>query len=280
MLKILIFLSVVLNGIDSLRAQQPLTDAEALSQFHHSFDAASGTAHWMCTPEQTRKGMHQGWSCSSENTRVSVSVLLNKEVLEGNLAKTYVVASSKPVNDELGEYNCHACQPAIGVAVFVKQGSKWSMESSNPSVGFYGGWGEVPGVEILEIGPEKHGILLSQEDLAQGYESTSKFLLVPFGTSVVEAWSIQDEADNSAAIDPDDNSNRQAPYHVKAIFKFSPSNGLNKLARGFYRIEVISMGTYREDLNHPIKLENWTETYEFRDGEYRLLQHRKYVEKK
>jgi len=42
---------------------------------------------------------------------------------------------------------------------------------------------------------------------------------------------------------------------------------------------VISTGKDREDFNNPIKPENWTEIYRFKDGEYKLLSHKDLIEK-
>jgi hypothetical protein len=91
--------------------------------------------------------------------------------------------------------------------------------------------GESPGGEIIEIGPERRGVILSVRDISQGFASSTKYLLSSFGQTVVQAWSIQDESDNLAAIDPEDKSNKQIPYRTSAAFGFLPLNYARKLDR-------------------------------------------------
>jgi len=277
-MRILIALFCVLCLVKELPSQAPLSYDEALKQLYRGYDPVKKTAQWVCTKGQERKGMHAGWLCPKQHAVVSVSVLLEAEVREGSAVRAYVTASARPLKDALGNYECHACLPSIGVAVFEKRAQQWVLESSNAAVGFYGGWGNPPGVDLVEVGPEKHGIVLSTDDIAQGFAWSTKSLLLPIGETVVEAWEIQDENDNLGSIDPDDKENHEVPYRASATFKFLPGDEIAEGTRKYYELEVISRGEDREDYNHPIKPENWTEIYRFRDGKYRLVSHTDIIE--
>lgn len=280
MTKALILLFSALIAIGDLQAQSTLSRNEALKQLYRGYDPDKETAQWVCTKEQERKNAHAGWLCSKEHATVSISVLLEAEVQEGDADRFYLVASAKPVKEAFGEYECHACLPAIGVAMFTKQAQRWTLESVNSAAGFYGGWGNPPGVDLVEVGPKKHGIVLSVADMGQGFAASTKSLLTPVGKTIVESWSIQDENDNLGSIDPDDKENKEVPYRASAAFKFFPGDEVTGGLGEYYDIEVISRGEDKEDYVHPLKPENWTEIYRFRDGKYRLIRHVDVIEAK
>ncbi|MGA2571223.1 MAG: hypothetical protein ABSF23_11950 [Terracidiphilus sp.] len=267
----------------ALPSQVPLSTDEALKQLYHDYNPAKKTAQWVCTKEQQSEGMHPGWPCSEEDTTVSVSVIIRTQVTEGDATRVYLATSAKPAPDSEGEYNCHVCAPATGAAVFVWQGQSWKLESANPAIGFWGGWGDPPDVSLVAVGPERHGLLLSSTDLAQGFSSSFKQLLLPLGKSVEEVWSIEDENDDLGAIDPDDRLNKRVPYRSSAAFRFlTGDDGSASPDRqgDYYDIEVISRGYDREDFGHPIKAQNWTEIYTFKDGKYKLVRRTAFTEVK
>jgi hypothetical protein len=276
-MRTLIFFLACLTAVGLLRAQEPFSQTEALKQIYNQYDAEKKTAQWVCTKAQQAEPLHEGWLCWKEYATVSVSVELMVEVKEGDTEKVYLAASAKPANFP-DHYECHACAPAIGMGVFVWQEQHWVLQSANAAIGFYGAWGDPPGIELVKIGPEKHGVMLSIDDLAQGYAWSTRTLLATVDRTVKEIWSIQDEQDNLGAIDPDDKENDQTPYKSAATFKFFPAK--NESSMEYFDIEVISTGNDREDFNHPIKPENWTEIYRFKGGKYKLLSHKDFIEVK
>lgn len=279
-MKTLILLFMFLCAMSSLQAQARLSLPDALGQLYQNYDPDHGTAQWQCTKGQEETPKTEGWPCWKEYATVVVSVVLMMEVGENGTDKVYLVASAKPANFP-SVYDCHACAPAIGVAVFQATEGDWALRSANPAVGFYGGWGKPPEVSIVPVGLQERGFLLSTSDIAQGYAWSSKTLLLPIGRTVAEVWSIQDQQDNHGAIDPDDKLNKQVPYRSSAAFKFVSKEpaGADEDWEGHYDIEVISRGAISKDLIH-LKPENWTELYRFSDGKYRLLQHRDFIEVK
>src|SRR5665647_1036600 len=155
-MKALILFLACLCAAWPLRAQDRLSALDALGQLYHEFDPDHSTAQWTCTKEQENDSSHPGWPCRKEYATVRVSVELMAEVAENGTDKVYLVSSAVPANPP-GEYECHACAPAIGAAVFVAQEGNWALQSSNPAIGFYGGWGDAPRVDLVWAGPQKRG---------------------------------------------------------------------------------------------------------------------------
>jgi len=277
MKKLILFL-IFLAATTVLLAQQPLLPDEVLQQLYHQYDAGKGTAQWLCIKKQHGEITHEGWPCQKEPATVSVSVELMAEVQENGAKKVYFVSSAKPESDQ-DNYECHACAPAIGIAVFVWQAQHWVIESANPAVGFYGGWGDPPQVDLVQIGPEKHGLMLSVDNMGQGYASSVKILLAPQAQSVSELWRIQDEQDDEGAYDPTDKFATHLFYHSSAALRLYATHQDNGSLADYYDIEVISRGVGTKDLVHS-KPENWTETYRFSGGKYKLLHHRNFIEVK
>ncbi len=280
-MKALIVVLVLICGAGAVRGQEPLSILDGMKGLYRDFDADKSTAQWDCTKEQEKKGPHQGWPCTAENATVRVSGVMLAELGEDGTDTTYVVASAVPANAP-GGYECHAYQPAIGVAVFVAQEGNWAWQNANPATGFYGGWGEAPRVDLVWVGPHKRGLLLSTTDMAQGYAWSRKVLLMRTERTIEEVWSMEDEGDNLGAIDPADKKDKRAGYRWSAAMRFFAGEPDDRGAGGYesyYDIEVISRGNASEDAAHP-KAENWTEVYRFKDGMYRLLRRTEFVEGK
>lgn len=261
-------------------AQDPLPQDEALRQIYNNYDAKTKTAQWVCTDAQKKsQEIHEGWACDQENAAVSIAALLMAEVQESGTTRVYVAASAKPTNSP-GGYECHMCAPAIGVGVFAGRGEHWILESANAAVGFYGSWGGPPSVDLVKAGPEKHGLILWAGYAGQGYSSSNKVLVVPLDKSVSEVWRIDDEKDNYGAYDPTGKFGPRIRYRSWAAFRFALSQDRSGHLREFFDIEVSSRGRDEEGPAISLRSENWTETYRFNDGKYRLLSHQDFVEVK
>jgi hypothetical protein len=264
-----------LSFVCTIAAKEPLSQAEALKQIYNNYDAKTETAQWICTEKQHKTGPHEGWPCDAENAPVSVDVLMMAEVNN----EIFVVASATPANSP-SRFECHGCAPAIGVGVFVWQGHQWELKSANTAVGFYGGWGDPPNIDLVTVGPEKHGVLLSMEDMAQGYSSSTKVLFMPLGKMVSEVWKIDDEQDDYGAYDPTDKYGPKVRYRSWASFRFTSTHDEKGQFREFYDIEVSSRGRDPKGPKMTLRSENWMETYRFKDGKYRLMSHHDFVEVK
>jgi hypothetical protein len=277
-MKSLMFLLILCCSLTTLPAQEPLSQDEALKQLYNQYDPATETAQWVCTKGQLIPSPYsEGWPCRKEDTNVSVSVLLMAEVQEDKAEKIYLVASAKPASDPSG-YDCHACDPAIGVAVFTWQAEHWVLQSANAATGFWGGWGSPPYVDFVTVGPSKYGLILSLDNEGQGFASSYKVLLVPADKTVSNVWSIEDEQDDYGAYDPTDKFAIHVKYRSTAAIKYIGSDENANDRNDYYDIEVISRGNDMPGTSHRLKDENWTEIYRFSNGKYRLIQHKNYLE--
>lgn len=258
-----------------LAAQPPLPADTALIQLYPNFNPANHTARWDCSGTK-QASRQEEWPCSEDSSTVAVSVILKADLREGKVERIFLVTSAYPTDEEVPD--CHACKPAIGMAVFKLQSSGWMLESANPVVGQYGSWGEPPNVELLKVGGERYGILLSNSNGGQGYHWSNKHLLFPIGGTVREVWSITDEADDSGVFDPTGQSGPRMAYRSSAAFRFFVDEDTNSAPDPYYDIEVISRGTSRRNDVGPLQPENWTAIYRFRDGKYRLLKRTAFTE--
>jgi hypothetical protein len=271
-----------------LRAQTPLSQDEALKQIYENYDPNTKTATLSCTDAQgieNSKTRGSWWPCYENYSVVSVEIILMATVPtwtdpKHKIEETYLVASAVPAHAPLG-FDCHSCEPAIGVAQFVWQDQKWKLEGTNATVGFYGAWGSPPFINLMAIGPSQYGVLLSKDDGGQGYMSGSKWLLAPIGKTVAEVWNIQDEQDDFGAYDPkgvDGPSIRYrsaAAIRLSCIFDESCANG-----NGYFDIEVISRGMDATGPKASSKAQNWTDVYQLKDGKYKLVRHQRFNETK
>jgi hypothetical protein len=258
-MKTLTLFLLCLTATSVLPAQVPLSQDEALKQIYIQYDAEKKIAQWDCAKDEWR----YEWPCTEKDKTVSVSVLLMSQVVEDGTKIIYLATSVKPNDDSWHGFVCHLCRPKIGVGVFAWQAQHWVLQSANAAVGEFSGSGYSPGGKLVQIGPEKHGLLLSAQDLTHGHFVSYNVLLLPLDRNVAKVWSVSVEQN-----DGEDTQN----YESKATFKFFTARDAS--SRDYYDIEVISTGNYRDKYDQPLKPENWTETYRFKDGEYKLLSHK------
>jgi hypothetical protein len=271
-----------------LRAQTPLLQDEALKQMYGNYDVSTKTTKLPCTDAQRvdNSKMHGSWwPCYEDDSVASVEIILMASVpirtdLKHKIEETFLVTSAVPAHAVSG-FDCHSCEPVIGVAQFAWQDQKWKLESSNATVGSHGAWGGPPFVDLVAIGPSQYGILLSEDDGGQGYMYGSRWLLAPFGRTVAEVWKIQDEQDNFGAYDPKGVYGPSIRYRSVAAIRFSCiledscANG-----NGYFDIEVISRGLDESGPKSSLKAQNWTDVYQFKDGKYKSVRHQSFIETK
>lgn len=271
-----------------LRAQTPLSQDDALRQMYGNYDASTKTATLPCTDAQridNAKTHGSWWPCYENYSAVSAEIILMATVPtwrdpKHKIEEIYLVTSAVPAHAPLG-FDCHSCEPAIGVAQFVWQDQKWNLEKANPTVGFYGSWGGPPFVNLMAIGPSQYGVLLSEDYGGQGYTDGSKWLLAPIGKTVAEVWNIHDEHDDFGAYDPKGVDGPSIRYRSAAAIRFSCifddscANG-----NGYFGIEVISRGLDRTGPKGSLKAQNWTDVYRFKDGKYKLVRRQGFFETK
>lgn len=267
MFKAVFALVALLSSSYAVFSQQPLSRDEALAQIYKEYDPAKQQAKWVCSSSQKliAQATRDGWPCE-EGEIVRISLLLISQLQEGREWKTYVVASASPGEDPK-DFECHACGPAVGVAVFEWKDDHWQLQQANAAVGFYGQYGAGPGAELVALGPHKSGVVLWTSGGGQGYHGSEKHLVAPVGNSISEIWTLGDETDNSGTYDPTDKFAPHRRYYAEAAFKFIYVGN-----NDYYDIIAMSRGT------NSAGSADWTEQYRFRDGKYQLLRKTRYSE--
>ncbi len=87
-----------------------------------------------------------------------------------------------------GAFDCHACAPFIGAAVFVHDGQHWKVESSRTVITQGGGFGYPPkDFRVLQVGPRRIGIEMTDRYEGQGEATKAITILVPWNGKVNEA---------------------------------------------------------------------------------------------
>jgi hypothetical protein len=119
---------------------------------------------------------------------------------DANPQSFILVTYAVPKRDE--EYYCHACAPTLGMAVFTKKGSNWTLTASNRAVTDAGGFGKPPkSVELVEIGTNHRAVQIKDTD--EGGETTTVLLiLAPWNDTVNLALERIIGDDNEGMCDP------------------------------------------------------------------------------
>jgi len=87
--------------------------------------------------------------------------------------KYFILTQTKP----LEEYECHACSPVLGGAVFSNEGNIWQIEASERLIMRMGEFGQAPDPELVKIGPDKHGVLFRARYTNQGFSVEETVLI-------------------------------------------------------------------------------------------------------
>jgi hypothetical protein len=82
-------------------------------------------------------------------------------------------------------FDCHACAPTIGMAVFSQKGLKWTMDASNRAITISGGWGKPPtDIQLVQIGPNRQAVKIIDVGGGQGETVAVLQLLIPWNDTV------------------------------------------------------------------------------------------------
>jgi hypothetical protein len=125
----------------------------------------------------------------------------------------------------------------MGFGIFRFQDGRWQLESKNVAIRF-GSSGHPGEVEIVKIGSDLYGFMLTNYDGHQGSFATIALLLASNGTAIQEAWNGLLDEDNEGAYDPTDKYGSAAHRaHVDAAYRF-----LRDDEGDHYKFQVISHG--------------------------------------
>ena len=184
---------------------------------------------------------------------------------ENGTEKYVLVTETRPYGADF--YDCHACAPLIGCVVFAKSGDRWVMENQNKYIDVIGKYGWIGNttrgedtIELISIGPDRHGILIRGDDMHQGYESYYIYLIVPYQGSLRASLRVGIEGAGSSACEDQATNNAQGVYI--AFDKSKKSE--------YYNVKV--RREWNEGLCGNIKSVKEAINYEFVNGIYKEKQ--------
>lgn len=256
-------LLILLSGTTSLTPLKGFDLPTAMRALFGNYDPATGSSTYD-VPQSNQidlASFHRGdkiavrpfWiGITSENGTRKVVLLFYSVPLEE--------FQSAPAGQR--RFDCHACVPLVGAAVFLHTGGQWAVESSRTAVSRAGGWGQPPGrVRIINIGPRHIGIEMIDSDSSQGQTTETVRLLIPWREKINEALS-RTIADDDKGICGDHDS---LPCYANRVrLKFVP--GANP---DYYDLTLTRSGTDMTEGAKPrIKLVHGLEKLYFKDGSY------------
>jgi hypothetical protein len=82
-------------------------------------------------------------------------------------------------------FDCHACAPTIGMAVFSQKGLKWTIDSSSRAITSCGEWGKPPtDIQLVQIGPNRRAVKVVDVGEQNGETTALLQLLIPWNSTV------------------------------------------------------------------------------------------------
>jgi hypothetical protein len=146
---------------------------QGMSMFYGNFDPVSQTS--TVAYSSADSAMHGRESMTARP-------LFHKLIVEPGGQRFVLLTYAVPKRDE--KYDCHACAPTLGMAVFNKKGSTWILSAANRAITNAGGYGKPPtDIELVEIGTNRYAVQI--KDVDTGGESTAVILiLAPWNDTV------------------------------------------------------------------------------------------------
>ena len=134
---------------------------------------------------------------------MTVRVLFHSFLGEPVARSLFLLTYAIPSNDKT--YDCHACAPVIGMAVFSQNGQKWHIDASNRAVTFAGEWGKPPkDIQLVTIGPNHVAAKIVDVGKETGGETTEVLeLCVPWNGTVNLALQRIIADDDKGGCDPE-----------------------------------------------------------------------------
>jgi hypothetical protein len=233
----------------------PTEEEIFVSLYGGHYNPTTKRATWHC-PQESNAAPD---GCAFVGDSTSEIELLQRVVIDtGESPRTYV-------NTNAGSSGgCHACAPLLGFGVFRFRDNRWQLESKNVDKVRFGGSGEPGNVDLVKIGPDLYGFMLTHYDGNGGYFSTNALLLAPKGKTIQEAWNGILDEDNEGAYDPTGKDGPAQRAHVDAAYRFLYNGDSDH-----YLFQVISHG-YGYERGSTYHSRNLVQTYRFVNGRYEL----------
>ena len=230
--------------VGAVVGSQMNTDA-AMSFLFADYDAEQGAAPW-CPPEGSM--LYGYFSGAFQSTKMHSAVAFSATYHQGGEDRFLIILQTAPPFS-----TCHACDVALGAAIFVRRDGLWRLEGLHPAITRAGSNGRAPeATALVQIGPDLLGVAMRPWYLAQGYTVEGFLLLGPVGDEWKELLWIADAGGDNQGVCEDtggasDGLTQPKCWRYASDIRFVPGPNLSYLD-----IEVLTNGTRRRSDDHDL----------------------------
>jgi hypothetical protein len=241
----------ILTVIFYIICRPSLSEEQALVMIYGNYDPASKSSTWVNIPFPDKEDA----SGYFEKRKGLVRAIFFKAYHEDGKSKIFLLTKTIPTNIS---FDCHACLPLIGGAIFVQRIGSWEIEAQNQFIMYDGEYGELPIMKLIAVGKNKFGVSLEYSHIAISNRELS--ILVPYKKSIVNAHKEIIYYENFSNCEPSKTIQCEA-YTADVNFEKS-SKGY------FYDIQVKRFGTVYSDKRGKTMPVDQDISYQFINGKY------------
>ena len=195
-----------------------------------------------------------GGGGASDLSPVDVSVLAAPAFGQDGAERRFLLVQLVPETE--GGFNCHACAPGIGAATFTKTAEGWRLDARSPHVADLGSSGAAPELELVQVGPQRYGVVFHWVYVGQGETYAGETFLLESGAKVIRALDLDVFYDNAGACGPEDEGYRPC-VELRSMLEFVP--GKNE---EYFDLKVTADGTGEDGVQEET-------VYSYAGGTYR-----------
>jgi len=231
-----------------------LSEEQALIMIYGNYNSTSKSSYWANIPFPDKE---DSIGYFKERNGI-VRAIFYQPYYENGKDKIFLLTKTIPTNIP---FDCHACLPLIGAAVFVTKRGHWEIEAQNQFIMYDGEYGELPVVKLIPVGKNKFGLSLDFGHVAIRDRELS--ILVPYKNSIVNAHKEIIYYENFSECE----FARKIPceaYTADVVF--------DKAMKGdFYGLKVKKFGTIYSDKREKMMPVDQRISYQFIDGFYSVV---------
>jgi len=248
------------RGMDPARqhSQSPetLTIGRAMEMFYGNYDAEKHESVASLPREKTP------FRAPGEEQMIAKALF---HAFSTNAGEGVFILVTYAVPADEGGFDCHACAPTIGMAVFSQEGMQWRLVDSSRAVTISGGWGKPStDVRVVRIGPKRSAVEITDIWTGQGETTKELQLLIPWNGTVNVGLERIIADDNKGLCGPDGD---QACYANHRTVNFVHEGIAN-----LYSLQLKLTGTDLPDssaaASAPARMVRGVEMLRFDNGKY------------
>ena len=229
---------------------------KALELVYGSYDNQKKYVKWKLTAEEIQKSPIASESSGLGPGTVYTAPNFAQAFTQGGVQRYVLVTETVPAH-----YDCHACAPIIGGAVFSRQGDNWQLDTETKIIATMGSWGSAPKGKLTKIGPDRYGVGFDNGYMGQGVTSEWINIVAEVGTDLREIANIGLNGDSGTCKDPSDQSLTPC-WKYSSKMTFEPGSNPD-----YYDLKVSTTGTEQDDAGK-VRSANRVKKYVFSDGKY------------